>query len=83
MFGLKERHVAGNPKQNRLRQVTAFFLWRKVGLMSSGAAGLEDGIKDTCSLEVRGGGVFYFKTYAKRSFEQREMRIIVNSRINI
>ena len=51
--------------------------------MSSGAAGLEDGIKDTCSLEVRGGGVFYFKTYAKRSFEQREMRIIVNSRINI
>ena len=30
--------------------------------MSSGAASLEDGIKDTYSLEVKGGGVFYFKT---------------------
>ncbi len=27
LFGLEERHVAGNPKQNRLRRVTAFFLW--------------------------------------------------------
>ena len=35
--------------------------------MSSGAASLEDGIKDTCSLEVKGGGVFYFKTnYIKK-----------------
>ena len=27
LFGLKERHVAGNPEQNDLRRVTAFFLW--------------------------------------------------------
>ena len=26
LFGLKERHVAGNPEQNDLRRVTAFFL---------------------------------------------------------
>ena len=25
LFGLKERHVAGNPEQNDLRRVTAFF----------------------------------------------------------
>ena len=67
MFGLEERHVAGNPKQNRLKAGDPPFLWRKVGLMSSGAASLEDGIKDTCSLEVKGGGVFYFKTnYIKK-----------------
>jgi hypothetical protein len=52
-----------------LRRVTAFFCGVKVGLMSSGAASLvdaskalQDGIKDTCSLEFKGGGVFYFKT---------------------
>jgi hypothetical protein len=27
LFGLEERHVAGNPKQNRLRRVTRLFLW--------------------------------------------------------
>ena len=26
LFGLKERHVAGNPEQNDLRRVTAFFV---------------------------------------------------------
>jgi hypothetical protein len=25
LFGLEERHVAGNPEQNDLRRVTAFF----------------------------------------------------------
>ena len=33
LFGLKERHVAGNPEQNDLRRVTAFFLWVNIGLM--------------------------------------------------
>ena len=55
MFGLEERHVAGNPKQKDLRRATAFFCGVKVGLMGSAAAGLEDGIKDTYSLEVKGG----------------------------
>ena len=35
--------------------LSRLFLWRKVGLMGSGAAGVEDGIKDTYSLEVKGG----------------------------
>ena len=26
LFGLKERHVAGNPKQKDLRRATAFFV---------------------------------------------------------
>ena len=60
LFGLEERHVAGNPKQKDLRRVTAFFCRVKVGLMGSGAASLEDGIKDTYSLEVKGGGIFLF-----------------------
>ena len=33
------------PKQNRLRRVTAFFCCEKVGLMSSGAASLVDASK--------------------------------------
>ena len=37
LFGLKERHVAGNPEQNDLRRVTAFFCV-KGGLMGSIAA---------------------------------------------
>ena len=35
LFGLKERHVAGNPKQNRLRRVTAFFCGGNIGLMGT------------------------------------------------
>ena len=38
LFGLKERHVAGNLKQKDLGRVTAFFRGGKVGLMGSGAA---------------------------------------------
>ena len=33
LVGLKERHVAGNPKQKRLRAGDRLFLWRKVGLI--------------------------------------------------
>ena len=32
LFGLEERHVAGNPKQNDLRRVTAFFV-ENIGLI--------------------------------------------------
>ena len=34
LFGLEERHVAGNPKQKRLRRVTAFFCDKNTGFTS-------------------------------------------------
>jgi hypothetical protein len=34
LFGLEERHVAGNPKTKEIKAGTAFFCAGKVGLMS-------------------------------------------------
>ena len=62
MFGLEEcAGRIGNPKQNELRRVTAFFV-EEGWFNEQRSASLGDGIKDTYSLEVKGGGVFYFKT---------------------
>lgn len=33
LFGLEERHIAGNPKQNDLRRVTRLFFCGNIGLI--------------------------------------------------